>query len=327
MVALWNTNTDSKTTNTDEAYVDPVLSWKAHSGRWIADAKFLPDQTPKQTPSRLLTAGNDGTVCLWDLSTVSFSTGAPKLLHRTGKSHHSSGIFCMDTSFPVGNNPSSSSEVVICTGSKDKSVVVTPLNSLLRDTPLWRSDFHTAKVGAVQLKGRGSTLLLSASDDGLVGLHDYRSPKLAARLDDAHHKPHSVVWDPSAENCFCTAGLDPVIKLWDPRNLSKPSVCLQGHVPESTTRCKRIHKPVFFDVKRRDRPFVLTGGQGSSSVSVYELSDDKAIPGKDFSLCSRGKLPLDCGDSGQIAVSGRRVAVSVDQGEILLLEPNTTRSE
>ena len=217
---------------------------------------------------------------------------------------------------------SSASEVVVCTGSKDKSVVVSSLDLLQQDTPMWRSDFHTAKVGAVQLRGSGSKLLLSASDDGLVGLHDYRSEKEVACLEDAHNRPHSVAWDSFDDTVFATAGLDPVVKLWDQRKLSEPLVCLQGHVPNSTTRCKRIHKPVFFHPSKS--PFLLTGGQGSSSVSVYTLPNPRSTTKDDFQLCSRGRLPEDCGDSGCIAVNGKQVAVTVDQGEILLLEPSST---
>ena len=365
LIALWDTNTandnDNDGNTTDEVFVDPVLSWKAHNGRWIADAKFLPSSTKPmakqadsaETPSRLVSAGNDGTVCLWDLSTVSSSTGAPKLLHRTGKSYHGSGIFCMDLSpshlFPTSSSPDgsnhinkNSSDVMICTGSKDKSVAVSSLGSLQAagstGEPLWRSQFHTAKVGAVKLKGQGSTLLASASDDGLVALHDFRAngcggTSLVAKLEDAHHRPHSVLWDPSNEFGFVTAGLDPIVKVWDQRNLSEPVACLQGHVPTSTSRCKRIHRPVFFDpcfqtptdakqlTGPRVCPFLLTGGQGSSSVSVYKLG----VKNNEESLFSRGKLPVDCGDSGCIAVSGKQVAVAVDQGEIILLEPSNAQ--
>jgi hypothetical protein len=369
LIALWDTNTanDNDGNTVDEAFVDPVLSWKAHNGRWIADAKFLSSSTKTmateagstETPSRLVSAGNDGTVCLWDLSTVSYSTGEPKLLHRTGKSYHGSGIFCMNISssslFPTSSssdgsnrNNENSSDVMICTGSKDKSVAVSSLGSLQAagstGEPLWRSQFHTAKVGAVKLKGRGSTILASASDDGLVALHDFRangcgrtsesySSSLVAKLEDAHDRPHSVLWDRSNEFVFVTAGLDPIVKVWDQRNLSKPVACLQGHVPTSTSRCKRIHRPVFFDPSfltptypkqftgPRVCPFLLTGGQGSASVSVYKLGMRR----NEESLFSRGKLPVDCGDSGCIAVNGKQVAVAVDQGEIMILEPSSAQ--
>jgi len=406
MIALWDTNHNSTSTNTaddnedddddnidnhnddrknnvDDIFVDPVLSWKAHSGRWIADAKFLPGSitpssssskattTATDAPSCLITAGNDGTVCLWDLSTVSFSTGAPKLLHRTGKAYHSSGIFCMDVSSSTYNNTntdrnsdininSNSSNTMICTGSKDKSVAVSSLESLHltnNGTPMWRSRFHTAKVGDVKLQSPTSTVLASASDDGLVALHDYRmngagsasesssswSSSLVAKLEDAHDRPHSVLWDPCNKSIFVTAGLDPIIKVWDQRNLSKPIASLQGHVPTSTGKCKKIHRPIFFFPRmmmtattttttttnatgKYQCLFLLTGGQGSSSVSMYQMgyqNNNHASSISQSSLFSRGKLPVDSGDSGCIAVNGKQVAVAVDQGEIIILEPST----
>jgi WD40 repeat protein len=342
--------------------VDPILYWKGHSGRWIADAKFIPgpiistsssngnnNNAQPPPPSRLVTAGNDGTICLWDLSTVSISTGIPKLLHRTGKSLHTSGIFCMDVTSYTNNNYN---DLMICTGSKDKSIAISSLESLTNDatggTPIWTSRFHTAKVGSVKLQSPISTMLASASDDGSVGIHDYRmngnngggSSSLVAKLDNAHARPHSVLWDPYNETMFVTAGLDPIIKVWDQRNLSKPILCLQGHVPSSTgSRCKKIHRPTFFypgekgttttTIEKRllpniegSHPFLLTGGQGSTSVSMYQI--DTATTSA--SLFSRGKLPIDCGNAGCIAVNGKQVAVTVDQGEIIILEPSSSSS-
>jgi hypothetical protein len=151
MIAVWDTHHNATSTTTaydcnddddtivhhtengDDLFVDPVLSWKAHSGRWIADAKFVPGSiTPSSTttdaPSRLITAGNDGTVCLWDLSTASLSTGAPKLLHRTGKAYHSSGIFCMDVSSSTYNDTDRNSNSSNC-----KLYLIVPSLSLQRN--------------------------------------------------------------------------------------------------------------------------------------------------------------------------------------------------
>ena len=46
------------------------------------------------------------------------------------------------------------------------------------------------------------------------------------------------------------------------------------------------------------------------------------------SLHSRAKLPLDCSgsDAGCIATSGKQMAVSVDHGEVILLEPSLLSS-
>jgi hypothetical protein len=199
IVALWDCrNGKEENASVD---VDPVLSWKAHGGRWIAEARFLPGPTTTttcttstSTPSRLLTAANDGTVCLWDLTTVSIQSGVPKRLLQSGKELHTSGIFAMDVITTTNNNNDS----LICTGSKDKTVAVSSLESIGRTEPMWRSTYHSGKVGAVQLRGSHSTLLASASDDGQVAIHDYRTNgnTVVAALPNAHERPHSVVWDP-----------------------------------------------------------------------------------------------------------------------------------
>ncbi|KAL3781564.1 hypothetical protein ACHAW5_002573 [Stephanodiscus triporus] len=78
-------------------------------------------------------------------------TGAPRLLGQSDKALHASGIFSMDVRLSTSSSSSSSSslgDVRIVTGSKDKTIAVSTL-CRLDDRPLWRSDFHSAKVGSV----------------------------------------------------------------------------------------------------------------------------------------------------------------------------------
>jgi WD40 repeat protein len=380
MIALWNSSENggishdlrdgSSGGNNDDSHIDPVLSWKAHSGRWIAGAQFLPPpslgggisslSSPSSPPSRLVTAANDGNVCLWDLSTVSESTGAPKLIYRSGKEWHTGGIFSMDVACCCTATPQS--EVLVATGSKDKTIVVSSVDTIsssssspLSTTPcttVWRSSFHTAKVGSVQFQPRvGSSLLASASDDGIVAVHDRRSEVTAHQIDyyanQSGGRPHSAVWHPNAEHILATAGLDRHILLWDLRNLSKPWTCLDGHVPLSTTgRCKKIHRPIMWTMNGIDlSAFVLTGGEGSGSMSMYHINPMlpssttmTSTKSERSQLLCRGRLPADCdGDVGCIAVSEHHhrghmtttinsnrsasvAAVSVDHGEVLLLK-------
>jgi hypothetical protein len=198
MVALWDCNTAPQ----DDNGIEPVLSWKAHGGRWIAEAQFLPEKSLSSSLSsaRLVTSANDGTVCLWDLSKVSSQTGVPKLLGQTGKELHKSGIFSM-------NVTSDSKATLVATGSKDKTICVSTLQEdSFSYKATWRSEFHTAKVSAVQFKSQHH-LLASASDDGLVAVHDYRVyGKPVAVLDGAHDRPHSVVWEPSTRQHMLLTG-------------------------------------------------------------------------------------------------------------------------
>ena len=102
-----------------------------------------------------------------------------------------------------------------------------------------------------------------------------------------------------------------------------------GHVPDNTLRCKRIHHPAFFN--HNNKTFILTGGEKSHSLSMYEHNNNNvenqgkgnnsSNDMKESSFYSRGRLPDDCGDAGCIAVNEESVAISVEDGEILLLSP------
>jgi WD40 repeat protein len=342
IIALWDLNrtqTQAHDADDDELdYVDPVLSWKGHSGRWIADARFLPSSSSSQNnsiPSRLLTAGNDGTICHWDLSTTSLTTGAPKLLHQTNKSLHSSGIFSMDVKERA---TTTTPDYLIVTGSKDKQIAVSTLSLLenSNESTVWRSNFHTGKVASVSFSSSTiNPLIASASDDGLVAVHDMRAngssnSSVVVSLDDTHVKPHSAVWRPHSDSTFVTAGLDDVIKLWDLRNTGKPVMSFHGHVPMSGRKLKRIHRPTFFcsNNSNSSESFILSGGENSHAISMFEVDQENVDlysiePSLLRSVFSRGKLPDGSGDVGSMAVNSDQVAVTVEGGEVLILQPKS----
>ena len=119
IIALWNTN--NNTTDVDDCLPKILLliqylhgrdivvvgllmlnSYQDHPSKQVVSTTTTLSSSTTNTPSRLLSAGNDGTVCLWDLTTVSVTNGIPKLLHQTSTKGqlHSSGIFCMDVVYP-----------------------------------------------------------------------------------------------------------------------------------------------------------------------------------------------------------------------------------
>ncbi|KAL7520585.1 hypothetical protein ACHAWX_005298 [Stephanocyclus meneghinianus] len=329
IVALWDCRRQN--IKHDNQGIEPILSWKAHGGRWIADARFLPNSSCSTSlnenstihvPSRLLTAANDGTICHWDLASISVKTGAPKLLGQTSKSLHSSGIFSMDV------RVEKTSDVIIASGSKDKTIALSTVERY--GDAIWKSDFHSAKVGSVSLSAYSiHSMILSASDDGLVAVHDPRmngrgdsSNVVAVKIEDSHTKPHSAVWRPGSDNIFLTAGLDDVIKLWDSRNVTSPLASFHGHVPGNGKKIKRINRPVFMTlpamVNAPSESFILSGGEGSRSLSMFQL-DNIRENGTLHSVLSRGKLPPDTGDIGCLAAKNGNVAVAVEGGDVLLL--------
>mmetsp|Transcript_9158 Transcript_9158/g.14081 ORF Transcript_9158/g.14081 Transcript_9158/m.14081 type:complete len:719 (+) Transcript_9158:65-2221(+) len=336
IVALWDCSKDKESTEATE--IDPILSWRAHSGRWIADARFIPGEDSPKNPSKLVTAANDGAICLWDLTKVSVQSGAPKLLQKTGKELHSSGIFAMDVLTPSKDlshdedkdTVNADDKVFICTGSKDKTVALSSLSTIERNrAPLWRSDFHTGKVSAVRFRRSYSThdvkTIASASDDGLIAIHDCRKDGRsdpAVVLENAHNKPHSVVWHPSEQDLLMTAGLDETIKVWDVRFLTKPMFSFYGHVPVGVSRLRKIHHPTFYIPNKIGGSFVLTGSENSYSLSMFKHSYEFSHRDEDTitsAVFSRGKLPEGCGDVGTIAINNEMVAASIDGGEVLLL--------
>ena len=321
IVALW----DASRPANEHDVIDPVVSFRGHSGRWIADARFVPagdvsaSSGAKAGLGGLLTAGNDGTVCHWDLASTSVKTGAPRLLGQSGKGLHASGIFSMDVSL----GGMSGGDVKIVTGSKDKTLAVTSLDRM-DGKPVWRSDRHSAKVGCVSFPtcDGGDRLVASASDDGLVAVHDVRSNKKGSTivLEGAHVKPHSAVWKPGSDQVLATAGLDDTIMLWDLRNAKAPVATYHGHVP-GAKRLRRIHRPAFMSVG--GETFLLSGGEGSGSVSMFRV-DGRSSSGEDNGeregVFSRGRLPDDAGDVGSVAVgAGGQVAIAVEGGEVLML--------
>ena len=366
LVSIWNCSNSDVPTDTnedreldhnidnyhDQDGLEPVMSWKSHGGRWVADAIFIPSKTNDlnssysnntndnnngERPSHLLTAANDGKVCLWDVRSLSTRTGAPKNVATTGSSLHKGGIFSMHTN-SKGNNYS---DLLVCTGSKDKTLAVSTLDSIASSgigdgrvtRPIFVSKHHSAKVGCVQMKGNGSTLIGSASDDGSVAVHDYRSQNIVADVDYAHDKPHSVVWDPYHSFTFLTAGYDPTIHSWDLRQLKKPLKSYHGHVPISVKNCKRIHRPCYFrpnggcTVTEIENKYILSGGERSGCLSIFQesfLSGDEnhtqSSQNKHIPVYSRGCLPEDCEDTGCIVVFGNDMAVTVNGGDILILE-------
>lgn len=334
VVALWDLQkslSDSQHSVVDDA-TSPILSFKAHSGRWIAAARFLASNgTDGRAPPLLITAANDGSICSWDLGnevvSKNNSLNSPKLLFRTGKELHRGGIFSMDMM-----NENNYHECFIASGSKDKLVAVSAVQRLSDgEGPTWTSDFHSAKVSTVKFRGHGSSLLGSTSDDGFIAIHDYRSNGAVSSLENVHFKPHSIEWDPSNGNRFITAGYDDVIRCWDMRNLDRSLMSLTGHLPQSNGRRKKIHHPLFYTPRggKTNKPFVLSGG--SSCLSIYDIAEKSVCT----TVCSstfmraplsRGTIPDTRTDVGCITAHGHKIALSMEGGDVILLSPANTKS-
>jgi len=279
----------------------------------------------------------------------------------------------VSTNITTSSDGATNSNNYICTGSKDKTLTVTPLHDLMEHghscSPTFRSRVHQGTVSCVQMRGsgrggggswEGSKLVASASDDGSVVLHDFMGGSgsgVVAKLEGEsalHVRPHSVVWHPEKEFVLMTAGYDDTIHVLDIRYLPQPIHSFRGHVPSSTRRCRRIHRPSFFlppegTRNHHSQEFILSGGEGSHCLSMFQCNfgavakpqmqtststqalhhddpyramDSNEGVGDAMSLYSRGALPQGCGDANCISIRGSKAVVATASGEILVLEPS-----
>ncbi|GMH62835.1 hypothetical protein TrLO_g1069 [Triparma laevis f. longispina] len=293
-------------------------SWRA-SNKWLSSAYFLPLPT---LPLHLLTTANDGVLRLWNLSKLKNSQ--PLELFKAPNIHNKSGIFSM--SVVQENNG-----VVVATGSKDKTVAVTRIDGKSKVEVIWRGDYHDKIVKNVSFSSQNPNLIGSTSDDGTICISDFRSREAqtspSITLENAHFKPHSIVFADGGidKNVFMTAGsCGDVIKLFDIRSPLKPTTSLRGHTFESGAGKRQIHHPNFYSPIRGGPSYVISGGDRTEGISMFEIGKSGGgVKGGEVRASNRGILGE---DAGAICVEkdkegwGFRVAASCGGG-VQLLSP------
>jgi hypothetical protein len=281
----------------EEAPRAPLLSWRAHAG-WVSGAALL-----SHAGATLLTTGNDGALCLWDVTQQ--HAGAPRRV-ATSSVLHRGGIWSLHV--PLENGADTTT---IWTASKDGSVVqsvVTPAGAITALRSF--SGHHRGVVRAVRAAGAsGGALAASGGADGGICLLDARvASGLVHSLTAAHPAGAAVnclEWHPAASGAphtLLSAGSDPVARLWDLRATSAaPLHELNGHCAPSSSKnqkLRHVYRPAF--VARGAA--VATPGEGSRALSLYCAASGRCI--------SRGGVGFDAtlafccgggGDDGDVA--------------------------
>ncbi|GAQ92367.1 hypothetical protein KFL_009950020 [Klebsormidium nitens] len=183
---------------------EPLLAWKGGNG-WISAVQFLTRQQ-QEGATLLLTSSNDRSVVLWDIDKTSNSTGTPRIVAETS-SIHNNGIFGMHE---LGGKIATASKdktvgITVVTeaglepvtvlsghhsaavraihfrdshhladGSADCSVAVSDLR-LADPGSLCIENAHNSAINVVQWHPTNEHLLMSASHDRGICLHDIRA--------------------------------------------------------------------------------------------------------------------------------------------------------
>jgi WD40 repeat protein len=265
----------------DQDGASPLLSFKGHSG-WVCGVHFLCDTTPGSASGwsgGLLTAANDGAVSLWNVQRARCANSRgnsmkPKRV-TTEKVHNGSGIFSLHAR-----------KRIIVTASKDSTVGYSKLRS--DKIELTASfDYHGSVVKCARIQpGVGChNVVASVGNDSSLCIWDVRlSEKHGAK--DARHLAqcvndasslalNSVRWHPTDSNLVMTAGFEPVIKIFDRRQLGSALVTLNGHHRCNGGRAKSIHHPLWPQAAKGK--IVLSGGSNSLDLSIFSSTTGKML--------------------------------------------------
>lgn len=163
----------------------------------------------------MLSASNDGCVCLWNCAEVETSMRVPRQLTT---SNHTSGIFSLHEL---------ENEIVI--GSKDWSITLSTVTCDRITTVKTTNTVHDGVVKCVRWQRK--SIFASASNDGTVGIVDTRvDPWTVAKIESAHDGVVNVVeWHPQSEHILASTGFDSKMCIWDIRKPTEPVHALTGH--------------------------------------------------------------------------------------------------
>ena len=306
-------NSSHSDIDSEEMEIKPLVSGKLHRG-WISDIQLTGINTRTSTSDNnlgnsgggsgggevstsgvfLLSAGNDGAVCLWDISKTTTAVAGGKEMPRClarADDLHSGGIFSMHA---MGNN--------VLTGSKDCSVVVSRYDtggafSVVRKY----EDLHDGVVKCVRWRPHTdssssfvdfSSIFASCGNDRRVRILDIReggslgstsgSTSDGIVLDGFHSTTINCVrWSPVSEHLLLSASHDPNLVLHDLRKPDTALYTFTGHSMQS--RIKSIYQPVFV----AGGAAVATSGDPAHQLSLYSVADGRTI--------SRGGLDITIG--------------------------------
>lgn len=255
---------------TEKSEPKVIACSKIHS-RWISTAKF--SSFSKDNELSMLTASDDGTIRLWDLTKKNIVSEKPKLV-TTAEHIHTRGIFALDEASGK-----------ILSGSKDKYICVSEVSGDGRIDLLQQYLYHSGVVKSVSWKSGdfSPNIFLSGGQDNKIFMKDIRTSGEAENCNTECFQAgvHTVAWNNTSGNSdiFLVAGLGPIVKVYDSRKFSTSLYELRGHCNPNLRRYNTISTPKFIS-----SDVVLCIGEGSDDISLYSLKTGETMV--------RGKMPF-----------------------------------
>jgi hypothetical protein len=261
----------------EEEAPSPLLAWKAHDG-WVGSVQFATHagkggQVTSSGPTLLLTASNNGDICVWDVNQAERNrpraAGELVTLAKTWAMHELGGSV-LTGGVPLKQASAGRGAVVLSEvgGAGLKTI---------------RSYLTLHEDGVVQtVQWRDQHLFGSAGHSEHIVLVDLREPDRAGGSCMIEHANaghvNALRWSPTDENLVLSTGADTSARLHDIRQPKSVLHELRGHTgaalaSKNRSMQKSIHQPTFCD----GGAAVCIMGDCSDLVSMYSTRTGLAL--------------------------------------------------